>query len=131
MGDFGVSTILKELKITEVEEVVFFIRDKLGVSNKNDLHHVNENDFAKQETLSEDQKKRLIRCWKPLDFEVSKALSELNESKVEEITFFIKDELGVENKTHLCHITEKDFTSTNMLKPVPARRLINYWKKSK
>ena len=123
--------VLKELNEGEVKKVVGFISHKLGVSNKSGLLYVNVDDFAKEKLLTEDQVKRLIRYWQPLDFEVPKALDELNESKAEEITLFIRDELGVEKKDELKFITEEDFTSKNILKIVQARRLINYWKESK
>ena len=131
MEDFGVSMVLKELNEAEVKKVVFFISHKLGVSDKSDLLYVNDDDFAEEKLLTEDQVKRLIRYWQPLDFEVSKALCNLNESEVIKVTLFIREKLGVEEATDLVFIKEEDFTSNKILKIAQARRLINYWKESK
>ena len=62
------------------------------------------------------------------DFGISKALPSLPQEEQDKVVQFLKDQ-GVNEEEDLKIYTEEDFTKRGLLKPVKAKRLIQFWKK--
>ena len=58
---------------------------------------------------------------------MSKVLPNLPIEKANKIVKYLRNDLGLENYEDLKYIEEHDLTKKNLLKPIPARKLIKYW----
>ena len=64
MSDFGVSKALPNLSPADVQKVVKFLTDDMGVVDKSDLEVIEENDFTENKILGIAHARRLLKYWK-------------------------------------------------------------------
>jgi len=63
MSDFGVSHVLPNLTPAEVQKVVDFLRNDMGVDDDSFLAEVEENDFLEADILGKAPARRLLKYW--------------------------------------------------------------------
>ena len=64
MSDFGVSKALPNLSPADVQKVVKFLTDDMGVVDESDLEVIEGNDFTENKILGIAHARRLLKYWK-------------------------------------------------------------------
>ena len=64
MSDYGVSKALPELSTIDVQKIVKFIEEDMGVTSESYLAEIEETDFTENKVLRKVQARRLIKFWK-------------------------------------------------------------------
>ena len=63
-SDFGISKVLKDLSRSEVENIVKYLKQELGVATDEDLKLVKEKHLTKSKLLKPIQALKLIKRWR-------------------------------------------------------------------
>ena len=64
MSDFGVSKALPNSSPADVQKVVKFLTDDMGVADESDLEVLEEKDFTENKILGKAHARRLLKYWK-------------------------------------------------------------------
>ena len=63
-SDFGISKVLKDLSRSEVENIVKYLKQELGVATDEDLKFVKEKHLTKSKLLKPIPALKLIKHWR-------------------------------------------------------------------